>query len=531
MPTRAPVRGVPIADQLDYMFEMARREWGAPAAEEPAASTEDRDAGEARAELERDWRTWLRGMFPGHVRGDFAHHHAEFWDWLWPIGLDSSPRPFVQIVARDGGKSTSAELGTAALGLRGRRRYVLYVRDTQARANDSVQNIAALLESPTVESTYPLHAEPAVTKLGSRKAWRRSRLITAGGFAVEAIGLDVAARGLKLEDQRPDAIIFDDIDARHDTKGATEKKIATITDSLLPAGAGNTAVLGIQNLIIPNGVFARLSDGRATFLARRIVSGPHPAVVGLRTERVRQADGSLRNVIVAGEPTWPGGQRLAKCQALLDLIGLASFMRECQHQVKEREGALWSTDLLNRTRVSAKNLPTMIRLVVGVDPSGGGEEIGVVVCGLGSDRHGYVLADYTVPGHRGPRAWGTAAVDGYHEYEADKVVAEKNFGGDMVAYTVQTVDPKVPVEMVSASRGKAVRAEPVASLYEDERVHHVGEYAELEGEQTGWAPGDADSPNRMDAAVWALTELMLGPYVEPVAPLGIGGTSYWKDIG
>jgi hypothetical protein len=453
------------------------------------------------------WRDWLRALFPSHIRAGFARRHEEFWEWLWSITPESAPRPFVGIWPRGGAKSTSAELGAPALGLRGRRRYGLYVRDTQDRADDSVSNVAALLESEAVQRYYPEHAERLVGKYGNSQGWRRNRIRTAGGFTLDALGLDVAGRGVKLLEQRPDFMIFDDIDARHDSPKQTEKKLATIKDSLLPAGTANCAVIAIQNLIIPNGIFSRIVDGRADMLTRRLLSGPEPALRNMKTERVRDPEtGGLRAVITAGEPTWQGQDRQA-CQQLVDLIGLDSFNREAQHQVQEREGALWTRDVLNATRVA--KCPLFKRVVVGVDPSGGGEEIGIIVGGLGYDNHGYIFDDQTAKGALGPRYWARQTANAYHDHKADRVVAEVNFGGDMVEANIKVADKTVPVKVLRASRGKAQRAEPVSTLFSEERAHLVGAFPELETELTSWVPGDADSPNRLDAMVWVLTELML----------------------
>jgi hypothetical protein len=459
------------------------------------------------------WRPWLNALFPNYVRAGFAARHVLFWDWLWAIRRRVAPRPFVGIWPRGGAKSTSAELGTVALGLRGERKYAIYVRGTQDRADDSVQNIGAMLESTAVQRYYPDHARRLVGKYGDPKGWRRNRLRTAGGFTVDALGLDVASRGVKVEDQRPDLIIFDDVDERHDSPRMTEKKLTTIRETVLPTGTPTTAVIAIQNVIIPHGVFAKLADGSAAFLARRLLSGPEPAVVGLKTERVLDPETDvLRAVITAGKPTWEG-QDLTACQQLMDLIGFSAFDRECQHNVHEREGALWTRAVINRTRVD--RAPRLKRVVVGVDPSGGGNEIGIVGGGIGYDGHGYVLADRTAKGALGPLHWGKEAAELYKVLEADRLVAEKNFGGDMVESNIKVADASISVKMVSASRGKDVRAEPVASLYGDDevpgKIHHVGHFPELEAEQTGWVPGDPDSPNRMDALVWVMTELMLGP--------------------
>lgn len=175
------------------------------------------------------------------------------------------------------------------------------------------------------------------------------------------------------------------------------------------------------------------------------------------------------------------------------------------------EGALWSREGLEKCRVF--KLPDITRVVVSIDPSvggameGGTAETGIVAAGLGSDNHAYVLQDATVPTNK-PEAWAQQAVATYHRYGADALVAEVNQGGEMVRYTIHTVDPTIPVTMVHASRNKQTRAEPVSSLYSQVRVHHLGMFPDLEDELCSWVPGET-SPDRLDALVWAITELCL----------------------
>lgn len=286
------------------------------------------------------WRDWLESLFPTYVRWGFAPHHEEMWEWESSIDLDSAPDPFVAVWARGGGKSTGAELATTRLGVTGRRRYVLYVRETQDKADTSVSNIARMLESEAVSRHYPQHAKRDVGKFGNSRGWRRERLMTGGGFTVDALGLDTASRGVKIDDQRPDLIVLDDIDGKHDTLATTLRKIATITTSILPAGATNVAVLAIQNLIIADGFFTRMVDGRADYLARRTVSGPHPAITDLSWEYVEQGEHQPRRALITqGEPTWEG-QNLAVCQHQIDTWGLASFLQEAQHDVQDRREGL-----------------------------------------------------------------------------------------------------------------------------------------------------------------------------------------------
>jgi phage terminase large subunit-like protein len=173
------------------------------------------------------------------------------------------------------------------------------------------------------------------------------------------------------------------------------------------------------------------------------------------------------------------------------------------------DGALWSRSAIEDQRVARP--PMLKRVVVAVDPAvanGSGDECGIVAAGLGEDGHGYVLADRS--GRMSPERWARSAIDLYHGQVADRLIAEANNGGELVRITMRAVDAQVPVRLVHASRGKQARAEPVAALYEQGRVHHVGAFPELEDQLCNWAPLEGGpSPDRLDALVRALTELML----------------------
>ncbi|HJS32084.1 MAG TPA: terminase family protein [Alphaproteobacteria bacterium] len=178
--------------------------------------------------------------------------------------------------------------------------------------------------------------------------------------------------------------------------------------------------------------------------------------------------------------------------------------------LEEAEGALWSRARLEAARVA--QAPAMKRVVVAIDPAvtsdAGSDETGIVVAGLGSDDVAYVLADLS--GRYGPDQWARRAVEAYRAHRADRIVAEVNNGGELVQHTIRTVDRDVAFKAVHASRGKRIRAEPVAALYEQDRVKHVGALELLEDQMTNWDPlGEARSPDRLDACVWALSELML----------------------
>jgi hypothetical protein len=277
-----------------------------------------------------DWRHWLTALLPSHFTRGFAAHHDDLWDWLWNIQLGQTPQPgaFIAIWPRGAGKSTNAEAACACFAARLTRRYGLYVSGTQAQADKHVQTVADMLGAEAVETHYPDAARRKVNKYGHSLGWRRNRLHTHGGFVLDALGLDVTSRGLKSGNQRPDFLIIDDVDSKHDTASEVRRKIEVLTHTIIPAGSRDLAILGIQNLIHRNSVFAQLADTRAEFLLNRAISGPFPALNNFAYE---QQDS--RYVITSGEPTWEG-QSVADCERELNRIGPAAFEAECQQHTK-----------------------------------------------------------------------------------------------------------------------------------------------------------------------------------------------------
>jgi predicted phage terminase large subunit-like protein len=181
--------------------------------------------------------------------------------------------------------------------------------------------------------------------------------------------------------------------------------------------------------------------------------------------------------------------------------------------LEDTPGSLWTLATLERSRRTAA--PELSRVVVAVDPAvsshEGSDETGIIIAGKTSEGRGYVLEDLS--GRHQPAEWAKIAVDAYRRHYADRIVAEVNQGGDLVETTIRTIDPDVPFTAVHASRGKYTRAEPVAALFEQNRIHIVGSFPRLEDQMTGFVPdldrGRAGSPDRVDAMVWAMTELML----------------------
>lgn len=186
--------------------------------------------------------------------------------------------------------------------------------------------------------------------------------------------------------------------------------------------------------------------------------------------------------------------------------------------LEDIEGALWSQDTISRFRVTEH--PELIKIAIGIDPSvtssESSDETGIVVAGLGTDGHGYVLFDGSLKAS--PLQWAIKSVNLYYNWDCDEMIGEANNGGDMIEQTIRTAEEKqtgiskIVFKKVIASKGKRTRAEPISSLYERGMVHHVGTFNQLEGQMTGWSPEfDDKSPDRMDALVWVLSRLMLKP--------------------
>jgi len=247
---------------------------------------------------------------------------------------------------------------------------------------------------------------------------------------------------------------------------------------------------------------------RSTALMRRIVDGEDTVVTGGAT------DANAANLppafLIAMEREY--GQSLLARQELGGEL------------IEEIEGALWNRALLERCRVQRREDTAQTeyaRIVVAVDPpaSSNGDACGIVVAALGADNIANVLADCSVE-KPSPERWARAVANAAAEWRADRVVAEANQGGAMVASVLRAADITLPLKLVHASRGKVARAEPVAALYEAGRVKHCGPFPVLEDEMCGLMAGGAyegpgASPDRADALVWALTELMLGRVKRP----------------
>ena len=197
-------------------------------------------------------------------------------------------------------------------------------------------------------------------------------------------------------------------------------------------------------------------------------------------------------------------------------IGTRLGKQEIEGQILEdNPNALWTRKIIEDNRVS--KAPKLMRIVIAVDPEATANEksseTGIIAGGISEEGQAYILNDASIKGT--PDQWGNAVVTEYFKFGADRIVGEVNNGGDMIEYVIKSCDPNVSYKSVRATRGKYIRAEPVSALYEQRKIHHVGYFAELEDQLCEWVPGDK-SPDRLDALVWLITEMMLDeimPYI------------------
>lgn len=261
-----------------------------------------------------------------------------------------------------------------------------------------------------------------------------------------------------------------------------------------------------------------------------VTTTPRPVPVLLRL--LRANDGS---VAVTRGSTYENSANLAPdflAEMRRQYEGTRLGRQELNAEILEDvEGALWDRANIDLSRL-ASQIPHLAKIVVAIDPavssSEASAETGIVVAGRDFNGVGYLLDDRSM--RSSPSEWATAAVSAYHAFKADTIVAEANQGGDLVKHLLRTIDPTVPIRLVHASRGKRTRAEPVAALYEQGKIHHVGFFPTLEDQLCSWVPDIGASPDRLDALVWAFTELMVEgvKHIPVVVPFSLERSSPWK---
>jgi len=383
---------------------------------------------EERAELDMllawepppSWREWIAKHFPNIIH--FAPRHIRLWEWFRALQPGVKPSAQVECWPRGGGKSSTVEMACADLSQTCKRRFCLYLCATQDQADLHIQSIAAIMEHIGVSHQ--------VNRFGRATGWRRDQLRTATGFNVAGYGLDTALRGIKIDQYRPDLIVFDDIDSTGDTSAETDRKIRAITDSVLPTGSTDCGILFVQNLMIPDGVVAQLVGNRADFLLDRSVPPPDPAVIGLEYERYYAGD-RIQFRITGGTPTWEG-QNLETCEAQLNEWGESAFLREAQHEIASHESdAYYPTKFLNALLLEAEAMRPALddeEFVVGFHY----RVIEVGTSGFGGEIHIYEDpvedVEYTIggdeaEGHAPDNTHDDSAADGFRNDTREQVLS------------------------------------------------------------------------------------------------------------
>lgn len=272
------------------------------------------------------WREWVPRYYLRRACAPFANYHENLWEWFDGLVLDQKSDSAVVPWARGLGKSTSLEGGIVRTCVRGTRRFWLYVSRTLEDANNHVTSIARTLEWMGIERQ--------INRYGLATGWNAQRLRTASGFSLLSFGLDAGARGVKLEDVRPDGIALDDIDHLGDSEEMVEKKCTIISNTIMQAGSPSFAAIFVQNPIGPHTVMSRVMDGRLAIMADRNLELAKviPAVYDLRYEIYHTEDGRERARITGGTSSWEG-KTLDDWQYQIDKGTLDGFLIECQHEI------------------------------------------------------------------------------------------------------------------------------------------------------------------------------------------------------
>lgn len=449
-----------------------------------------------------------------HLRGEKAPFHIEIADMLAAHDRIAIAAP------RSHAKSTMITLAHVLhQAAYKKRRFILVIGDNTENADTHLGNVQKeLLENEALLTDFPHLRLPEMGDYRKKKVKRRaSDFITSGGTRFISRGAGKPLRGLRDGNQRPDLIVVDDLenDASVETPRQRAKLLNWFQKALSNLFGGDNG-----QLIIVGTILHRES------LLSWLLSEAGPTVYAKRLYRAIQDDGTA---------LWPANWSLEKLAVKLDEVKSRAFATEYLNDPAEDDAVLFKPEWIDTRRIQAERgltpdqviglLPPLDRIVVSLDPStsANGERD---ACGINvSARAGtefFVLADLTLNGS--PATWSRRALDAYRDWGADEIVAEQNQGGAMVTSTLKAElrdgERLPPVRLVHASRGKQVRAEPVAVEYERGNVRHVGMHGALEIEQSTWVPG-MPSPNRLDALVWSLTWLM-GIPKKPATPQRYG---------
>lgn len=385
-----------------------------------------------------DVTKWLRTLWPKQFQAELAPFHTELLEWLFARDpAQSSSRAFIW--PRGFAKTTLGRVMPIALATRGYS-YVLYVQATQVMANSSVQSIGDLLSHPAVAQHYPLLGQPQVSETGQQNAWRQSRLHTASGLIIDAAGLNTAVRGLNLNGQRPDVIIFDDIDAKNDSLESTEKKLETMLSSIIPAGSANRCVVILQNIINEHGIVTRLAGLDAEhprdFLMDCGISGPYKAVEGLEyelldVENPQPGAAPRRYVITAGTPTWPSVRPLSVLEDEMNQITPGRFISELQNEVVGSSGSIYQGHDLTGVPLPPLEEFEDIQLWCDIAVTSGKNSDSQAISVAGRHSSGIIYTMHAWEGVEDPAKFMRRAVQAAVRFQCRILGVEVNQGGDL----------------------------------------------------------------------------------------------------
>lgn len=373
-------------------------------------------------------------------------------------------------------------------------RFILIVSDTGPQAEQRTSDLySELLENTRLVSDYPHLALPERSDYATKRVKKSTKeFITIGGIRFASAGAGQSLRGMREREHRPTLVIVDDLENDDNvlTEYQREKLWDWFTKALmnLPGPTGSRIIV-IGTILHQESLLARLIK---------------PEKADVWQQRLYRA------IKEDGEPLWPTAWSHETLKRKKTEIGSRAFSSEYMNEPFDDESAMFKRAWFDANR--RLEAPDLISIAIAVDPSASkdGDACGIVAGGVDSEFHGYVLGDYTLQGS--PREWARVVLEAFWQLEANEIIAEKNNGGEMILSTLESVlepgEYLPPTRLVWASRGKQIRAEPVAALAEAGKIHHVGHFDALEKEMTTWRPGLA-SPNRLDAWVWLFSGLIL----------------------
>jgi Terminase RNaseH-like domain len=381
--------------------------------------------------------------------------------------------------------------------------YTTIVSDTYDQACEHIGNIfSELATNEELKTVYPhVNLQNYSTKAKVRTKRRESDFITVGDLRVRAFGAGMKVRGRRHKQHRPTLCILDDLENDVDVENpdSRQKLWNWFVGALIPAIARLGKIIIVGTILHADSVLSRLMLGKISSFKTKFYSAIMPN----------------------GKCLWPARWSLQSLKERRQEVGTNAFSKEYLNKPVNDMNSLFKQPWVEENRINKEDYKkiekSIFRIVVAVDPSVSdnpeSDECGIVVCAISRDGYNklkyYILEDLSLKAS--PKVWARVVLDAYTRWEANTIVVEVNNGGDLIAATIEAAleeNEYLPhIEAVRASRGKAIRAEPIAVLYENNLVYHVGEYDKLEFQMFNWKQGNK-SPDRMDAMVWGLTLLL-----------------------